>query len=112
MLRPSRRGIERLVRRALAAEGVARAEIGRKQYIDNNKLNGAPAAIFGVYQQAGANGLEVSKAVRKTLQEMKRTMPDGIDYVPIIIAGALVLLFSVEHMWAIWRGQTVEPAWN
>jgi TRAP-type C4-dicarboxylate transport system permease small subunit len=39
-------------------------------------------------------------------------VPDGIDYVPIIIAGALVLLFSIEHIVALARGQQVEPAWN
>lgn len=39
-------------------------------------------------------------------------VPDGIDYVPIIIAGALVFLFSLEHLVALWRGQEVEPAWN
>lgn len=39
-------------------------------------------------------------------------VPDGIDYVPIIIAGALIVLFSFEHAVAIARGQEVEPAWN
>ena len=31
-------------------------------------------------------------------------VPDGIDYLPIVIAGALIVLFSIEHI--------VEPAWN
>jgi len=39
-------------------------------------------------------------------------VPDGIDYVPVIIAGVLIVLFSVEHIVALLRGQTVEPAWN
>lgn len=39
-------------------------------------------------------------------------VPDGIDYVPVVIAGALIVLFSIEHIVAIVRGQTVEPAWN
>ena len=39
-------------------------------------------------------------------------LPDGIDYVPVIIAGVLIVLFSVEHMVALLRGQSVEPAWN
>jgi multidrug efflux pump len=59
---------------------VARAEIGRKQYIDKNKLNGLPTTPIVVYQQAGANGLDVSNAVRKTLEELKSSMPAGIDY--------------------------------
>ncbi|MFO1287773.1 MAG: TRAP transporter small permease [Rubrivivax sp.] len=39
-------------------------------------------------------------------------VPDGIDYVPLIIAGALIVLFSVEHIIANLRGTVVEPAWN
>jgi TRAP-type C4-dicarboxylate transport system permease small subunit len=39
-------------------------------------------------------------------------VPDGIDYVPVIIAGVLIVLFSIEHVVALWRGQNVEPAWN
>ena len=39
-------------------------------------------------------------------------VPDGIDYVPVMIAGVLIVLFSIEHLIAVWRGNTVEPAWN
>jgi TRAP-type transport system small permease protein len=39
-------------------------------------------------------------------------VPDGIDYVPIIIAGALIVLFSIEHIVALIRGVEVEPAWD
>jgi multidrug efflux pump len=59
---------------------VARAEVGRRQYIDDNKFNGAPATPIVIYQQAGANGLQVSAAVRKVMEEQKRTMPEGIEY--------------------------------
>ncbi len=39
-------------------------------------------------------------------------MPDGIDYVPVMIAGALIVIFSIEHVIALVRGQVVEPTWN
>ena len=39
-------------------------------------------------------------------------LPDGIDYLPIVIAGVLIVLFSIEHFAAILRGVDVEPAWN
>ena len=39
-------------------------------------------------------------------------VPDGIDYVPMVIAGVLIVLFSIEHVVANLRGQVVEPAWN
>jgi TRAP-type C4-dicarboxylate transport system permease small subunit len=40
------------------------------------------------------------------------SVPDGIDYLPLVIAGVLIILFSIEHIVALLRGQTVEPAWN
>jgi TRAP-type C4-dicarboxylate transport system permease small subunit len=39
-------------------------------------------------------------------------VPDGIDYVPLVIAGSLIVLFSIEHIVALLRGTEVEPAWN
>jgi TRAP-type C4-dicarboxylate transport system permease small subunit len=39
-------------------------------------------------------------------------VPDGIDYLPVVIAGALIVLFSIEHIVAIVRGEEVVPAWN
>jgi TRAP-type C4-dicarboxylate transport system permease small subunit len=39
-------------------------------------------------------------------------VPAGMDYLPLVIAGALILLFSVEHIIALWRGTVVEPAWH
>jgi multidrug efflux pump len=59
---------------------VARAEVGLRQYIMDGKLNGNPATFIAVYQQPGANGMEVSKAVRKTLEEMKPRFPNGLEY--------------------------------
>ncbi len=39
-------------------------------------------------------------------------VPEGMDYVPLVIAGALIVLFSIEHIVALARGTVVEPAWN
>ena len=60
---------------------VARAEVGRRLYIDDNRFNNIAAAPIIVYQQAGANALDVSANVRKTMKELKERMPAGIDYV-------------------------------
>ncbi|MGO9374156.1 MAG: efflux RND transporter permease subunit [Syntrophobacteraceae bacterium] len=76
---------------------VARAEVGRRQYIDDNRLNGSPATPIIVYQQPGANGLDVSKGVRKTMEELKRTMPDGIEYVIALDTTDFVRL-SIEEV--------------
>lgn len=76
---------------------VARAEVGRKQYIDNNILNGKPATPIIIFQQPGANGLDVSTAVRKTMEEMKKTMPEGIEYIIALDTTDFVRL-SIEEV--------------
>ncbi|HMO45167.1 MAG TPA: multidrug efflux RND transporter permease subunit [Rubrivivax sp.] len=58
---------------------VARAEIGLRQYIVDSQLNREPATFIAIYQQPGANGLLVSNAVRKTLDEMKARLPEGLE---------------------------------
>ncbi|MGC9193908.1 MAG: efflux RND transporter permease subunit [Syntrophobacteraceae bacterium] len=76
---------------------VARAEIGRKAYFDATYLNGSPSALIAVYQQPGANGLEVSKAVRQTLANLQRTLPDGIQCKVVLDTTDFVSL-SIEEI--------------
>ena len=39
-------------------------------------------------------------------------IPEGLNHVPVAIAGALILLFSIEHIIALLHGTEVEPAWH
>jgi TRAP-type C4-dicarboxylate transport system permease small subunit len=39
-------------------------------------------------------------------------IPSSMDYVPLIIAGVLVVLFTIEHVIALLQGKEVVPAWN
>jgi TRAP-type transport system small permease protein len=39
-------------------------------------------------------------------------VPEGIDFVPLVIAGLLIVLFSIEHIVALLQGKEVQPAWN
>jgi multidrug efflux pump len=59
---------------------VGRAQLGQKDYSIRSKFQGKPATIIAVYQQPGANALDVSKQVRATLAEMKKSFPEGLDY--------------------------------
>ncbi|HEY3596019.1 MAG TPA: multidrug efflux RND transporter permease subunit [Paraburkholderia sp.] len=59
---------------------IGRAELGQKDYSIRSKFQGKPATVIAVYQQPGANALDVSKQVRATLAEMKKSFPEGIDY--------------------------------
>jgi TRAP-type transport system small permease protein len=38
-------------------------------------------------------------------------VPEAMDYVPLVIAGVLIVLFSIEHIVALLQGEEVEPAW-
>jgi len=80
-------GYESIILRAGQGEGaivrlkdVARVEVGLKQYVMDSRLNGLPATFVAVYQQPGANALQVSEAVRAALEGMKPRFPDGLDY--------------------------------
>ncbi|MDR3380588.1 efflux RND transporter permease subunit [Cupriavidus basilensis] len=59
---------------------IGRAELGRKDYSIRSKFQGKPATVIAVYQQPGANALDVSNQVRKTLAEMKKSFPEGLEY--------------------------------
>ncbi|MGF6551883.1 efflux RND transporter permease subunit [Paraburkholderia youngii] len=59
---------------------IGRAELGQKDYSIRSRFQGKPATVLAVYQQPGANALEVSKQVRKTLAELKKSFPEGMTY--------------------------------
>jgi len=59
---------------------VGRAALGSKDYSVRTKMNGKTATLLAVYQQPGANAVHVSDEVKKTLEQLKKNFPDGIDY--------------------------------
>ena len=38
-------------------------------------------------------------------------LPVGIDYLSLVIAGVLIVMFSIEHIIALLRGEEVVPSW-
>ncbi len=59
---------------------VGRAELGSKDYSTKRTFQGKTATALAIYQQPGANALDVSRQVRATLAELKKSFPEGIDY--------------------------------
>ena len=59
---------------------VGRAEFGQKDYSLRSTFQGKPATLLAVYQQPGANSIDVSNQVKATLIQMKSSFPEGIDY--------------------------------
>ena len=76
ILRASHQGTGAIVR----VKDIGHAELGSKDYSIRSKYNGKTATLIAVYQQPGANALQVAKDVRAALAEMKKTFPAGVDY--------------------------------
>ena len=39
-------------------------------------------------------------------------LPEVVRYVPLVLSGLLIVLFSIEHIIALLRGAEVEPTWH
>ena len=39
-------------------------------------------------------------------------VPVGMDYLALVVAGVLIVMFSLEHIVALLRNEEVVPAWN
>jgi TRAP-type C4-dicarboxylate transport system permease small subunit len=39
-------------------------------------------------------------------------LSEGINHLPLVIAGVLIALFSLEHIVALWRDEDVVPSWH
>ncbi len=59
---------------------IGHAELGSKDYSLRSRYKGKTATLMAVYQQPGANALDVAKQVRATLVELKKTFPPGLEY--------------------------------
>jgi multidrug efflux pump len=59
---------------------VARIELGASEYGLRSLLNNKPAAAMPIFQMAGANAIQISDNVRKTMEELKKSFPEDMDY--------------------------------
>lgn len=59
---------------------IGHTELGAQNYDVNGKLDGKDTAMIAIYQQFGANALDVAERVRKTMLELERNFPEGITW--------------------------------
>jgi hydrophobe/amphiphile efflux-1 (HAE1) family protein len=59
---------------------IARIELGAQAYGVRSLLDNKPSLAIPVFQSPGANALELSKNVRRTMEELKKSFPEGMDY--------------------------------
>jgi len=69
---------------------VARVELGGKTYDNLSFFTGMPSASIVVFQSPGANMLEVADLVIKTMDELKKDFPDGLEYKVVFDASEFV----------------------
>lgn len=59
---------------------VGRVELGAASYSQNSYLNNRAAASIAIFQLPNANALDVAESVRKTVAEMSKKFPPGLQY--------------------------------
>lgn len=69
---------------------IARVELGGKTYDTMSFLRGSPSAAIIVFQSPGANALDVADLVKRTMDELKKGFPEGLDYTPVYDASGFV----------------------
>ncbi|WP_017761623.1 efflux RND transporter permease subunit, partial [Pseudacidovorax intermedius] len=59
---------------------VARIQLGAADYSLRSLLDNDPAVGIGVFQAPGSNALQISEQVRRTMAEIQKAMPEGVEY--------------------------------
>jgi len=59
---------------------VARLELAAGDYALRSMLDNKEAVGIGIFQAPGSNALQLSSTVRKTMEELKKNFPEGLEY--------------------------------
>lgn len=59
---------------------IGRAELGAQNYDVIGEFNGKPTTLIAIYQQYGANALDVTASVRAAMEQLSRKFPVGMEY--------------------------------
>jgi multidrug efflux pump len=74
---------------------VARIELSADSYALRSLLNNKTAVALPIFQTPGANALELSSEVRRTMEELKKNFPDGVDY-SVVYDPTIFVRHSIE----------------
>jgi multidrug efflux pump len=59
---------------------LGRVELGSSTYALRSLLDNKPAAALPISQRPGSNALQTSEQVRETMERLKKSFPEGVDY--------------------------------
>ena len=74
---------------------VAEVEIGAQSYSFISNISGKPGSIMLIFQSPGSNATEVNARIDQMCEEMKATMPDGLEF--ITLQNSDDFLFAAIH---------------
>ncbi len=78
---------------------VARIEIGAENPYQQFRLNGGQGVGLGIVRQSGANTLAVAEAAKRTMEELRPNLPEGMT----IDVGSNDALFIGESIKKVWH---------
>lgn len=59
---------------------IANVTLGAQDYTVSGAVNNKPTILLAIYQEYGANALQVAKAVEDKMKKLSLNFPEGIDY--------------------------------
>lgn len=59
---------------------IGRVELGAQDYTVNGAMNGKTTSLIAIYQEYGANALDVAKEVRTMMEGLSQRFPPGLVY--------------------------------
>ncbi|MBR2154076.1 MAG: efflux RND transporter permease subunit [Bacteroidaceae bacterium] len=79
----------------LRLSDVAEVEIGAQSYSFLSNINGRPGTMIMVFQAPGANATEVNARITKMCEDVKPTMPAGLEFITMHTSDDF--LFAAMH---------------
>src|ERR1700683_3866536 len=74
---------------------IARIELRADSYALRSLLDNKTAVALPIFQTPGANALQLSTDVRRTMEELKKNFPDGVDY-SVVYDPTIFVRHSIE----------------
>jgi len=59
---------------------VAEVALGARDYVTNSYLDTDPAVAMAIFQRPGSNALETADEILSTMDSLKASFPEGLDY--------------------------------
>ena len=84
--------------RIVRIRDIGRVELGAQSYSKDFMQDNKPAAGIGIFQLPAANALDVAKRVAAKMEDLKKSFPEGLDYM-IPFDTTLFVTASIDEVW-------------